>query len=487
MFQVKKGLAFLLTVMMICSIVMVGCSNQETGSSDASPAAADEPTETAEPAIPAPEVYDNGLSKTEEVNLKFIAIESGYGRDPFEVPVQKFMEMFPNVHIDLTLSPTAGEVINAKISAKDDNDMFDLIIHPTGYSNQLASDGYVEPLDDVLKANTWDDPGVTLQDDIYLTTLPKFSFEGKLYQLPLDIGQLGILYNKKMFKENNWNEAPATWSEFLQLSETILQSQKAVPFTFAGIYSFYADFAFQTASIYAGGQGWLEKFLERPAGIYSDPATLAPHNKWAEYVEKGYVLKGSEGLDHTSSQMEFLQGEAAMIPGGAWIENEMKDSTPEGFEYGFMIPPMNDNPTDDKYVNGSANGLWMWAKKPDLQKQWTKEFIRYYYSKENSTVLIKNGAFPSVKSALTEENANVAAPLMKEMLTKMSSGNMDVLIGVHRILPLKLQASQFTSEATDNIYSPGYLAIYLKQSTPEQIGKEMDEALEKAWTEVGGR
>jgi len=44
------------------------------------------------------------------------------------------------------------------------------------------------------------------------------------------------------------------------------------------------------------------------------------------------MLEGSEALSHTESQAEWLQGKAVFIPNGNWLENEMKDLIPDGFD-----------------------------------------------------------------------------------------------------------------------------------------------------------
>jgi N-acetylglucosamine transport system substrate-binding protein len=48
--------------------------------------------------------------------------------------------------------------------------------------------------------------------------------------------------------------------------------------------------------------------------------------------ENGYIMEGTEGLNHTESQAEWLKGSAAFIPCGIWLENEMKDMIPDGFD-----------------------------------------------------------------------------------------------------------------------------------------------------------
>ena len=40
---------------------------------------------------------------------------------------------------------------------------------------------------------------------------------------------------------------------------------------------------------------------------------------------------GTEGLTHTESQTAWLQGKAAFIPCGNWLENEMKGLIPDTF------------------------------------------------------------------------------------------------------------------------------------------------------------
>jgi N-acetylglucosamine transport system substrate-binding protein len=43
-------------------------------------------------------------------------------------------------------------------------------------------------------------------------------------------------------------------------------------------------------------------------------------------------MEGTEGLNHTESQAEWLKGNAAFIPCGIWLENEMKDMIPDNFD-----------------------------------------------------------------------------------------------------------------------------------------------------------
>jgi N-acetylglucosamine transport system substrate-binding protein len=51
-----------------------------------------------------------------------------------------------------------------------------------------------------------------------------------------------------------------------------------------------------------------------------------------ELARKGGFLPGSPGLNHTQAQSEFVTGKVGCYPSGSWLENEMKSSTPAGFD-----------------------------------------------------------------------------------------------------------------------------------------------------------
>ena len=50
-------------------------------------------------------------------------------------------------------------------------------------------------------------------------------------------------------------------------------------------------------------------------------------------------MPGTEGLTHTESQTAWLQGKAAFIPCGNWLENEMKGLIPDTFNMVFQPTP----------------------------------------------------------------------------------------------------------------------------------------------------
>lgn len=48
-------------------------------------------------------------------------------------------------------------------------------------------------------------------------------------------------------------------------------------------------------------------------------------------MKKGYILKGTPGLDHIQSQTAWTEGKALFIPNGSWVENEAAKTMPADF------------------------------------------------------------------------------------------------------------------------------------------------------------
>lgn len=468
----KKRTGIAIVGLLLVTVILAGCSG---GTSAPSPSAAESSAQN---------VYDNGLPREGKVTLKIAAPDMGFGKDMYEFAVAKFMEMYPNVEIELTASPQINEIVSSRVAANDDDEMFDLILGKYGFTTNMIAGGLVEDLSDLMNVPTWDDENITLGTDIMESTKTLFVYEGKLRLLPLDISLISIIYNKKMFEENGWNQDPKTWGEFLQLLDAIKASGKTDPIAFAGTVG-YLPWLTNMASIY--DDGWLERYVQREQGIYSDPATLAPIVKLKELKERGYFLAGTEALDHTQSQMEFLQGKAAMVPSGSWIENEMKNAAPPDFQYDIMIQPVNDNAVDTRYIQGYSNALWVYAKKTDLNKSWTKQFIRYYYSQEVQALFIKNGGVPVSKSIQSSESMKMLASQFNREVMELLSGNVELNLAYSMLPPDKLTANPKYTDADYKVFGPGYLEVYMGIKTPEQIGAEADAELEKAWAEVGGR
>jgi N-acetylglucosamine transport system substrate-binding protein len=117
----------------------------------------------------------------------------------------------------------------------------------------------------------------------------------------------------------------------LALCDEIKKSGIA-PWTYQGKYPQYMNFSLFAMVGKAGGTGLLSAIdnLE-PNAWRGDPVHAAVDAVY-QLAVRGYFMPGSEALSHTEAQAAWVQGKAAFIPSGSWLENEQKAVTPAGFD-----------------------------------------------------------------------------------------------------------------------------------------------------------
>ncbi len=78
---------------------------------------------------------------------------------------------------------------------------------------------------------------------------------------------------------------------------------------------------------------------------WTQPVVAQVLELFKKLYDDGFIMDGTEALSHTESQAAWLQGDAAFIPCGTWLENEMKDVIPEGFQ--MIVQPSPSLSADD--------------------------------------------------------------------------------------------------------------------------------------------
>lgn len=402
----KRFHVLLLSVVM-CFSLLTACGSNGNNKPSSSPSAT--PNESAAPTDSAnsaePEVYENGLPKDEKVTLKVGLWESGSGRIWMDLAMAKFTEKYPNVTFDLTSTPTLETILEPKIAAGKDEDMFDLFMprfSAAGSLERLVEAGKLEPQDDLWDRQLPDGSGKTLRsvisDDFYDTALSL----GMTARVPVVGYTSGLFFDQKLFDEKGWNKNPNNWDEFVALLDQI-KADGIIPITFPGVYAGYlTDYVFNVLQFdLAKANGSFDTYVKNFRN-FDGPQLTTEENKEAwnrmyDFGKKGYFPAGVAALNHTQSQMQVMQHKAAMVATGDWVGNEMKESTPEGFTWGFMSIPVTNDPNQTVFVNAGVGDVSfvIWKNKPDLTKKWAKEFIMSLYNFEiQESLAVNGGSYP---------------------------------------------------------------------------------------------
>jgi N-acetylglucosamine transport system substrate-binding protein len=393
------------TLLFAVAAAMLALTSSACGKTDNRPAA-DRGQETGGGANATNGVYpENGLPKDVKVTLKVGFFESGMGRGWFDFAMDSFKRKFPNVSFEVVYSPKIDMITGTKITAGNDEDMFDLFSGGIpGGVEPVAAAGKLESQEDLWERRAYDGNGMTLKDLALDGEYDSTSrVLGKTYALPVAGTSAGLMYDQNLFAQNGWNQNPKTWEQFLKLCEDI-KAKGLVPITFPGQYPTYLEYAFGVTKQFELAElGGTLKTFEDNYRNFKLPQHLSPESveRWRRIYEmgkKGYFPAGVAALNHTQSQMQVLEGKAAMVATGTWVQNEMKNSMPKNFRWGFMAVPMGSKPDSAIYVRLSAgNGNYIWAAKPELNKKWAKEFNVWLWNLDVQTVIADKGGMLPVR------------------------------------------------------------------------------------------
>jgi N-acetylglucosamine transport system substrate-binding protein len=450
-----------LVVCLLLSLSLLACASKDNGK-DAGPS----PTGSASPSGDSDVYAENGLPKNEKVNLKVGFFEGGMGRVWFDYAMDTFKKKFPNVSFEVVYSPKIADIIGTKISANNDEDMFDIFSPVLSGGNAalipLVQSGKVESQEDLWDHKAYDAKGKTIKE---VSIAGQFEgaprILGETYALPVAGTTVGLFYNKNMFEKYKWNENPNTWDEFVKLGETI-KAQGIIPISIPGLVPDYIGHAFgpwkrfEVAEI-KGNLKQFESDFRTFKNEYTSPESVEVWNRIYELGKKGFFPEGLAALNHTQSQMQVLQGKAAMVSTGAWVQNEMKDSTPTDFKWGFMAVPMGDKADSTKWIRAAVgNGFFIWKAKPELNKKWAKEFSVWMWNLDvQSAIAEKGGQLPvrsdfaddPARAAKIQDSSKAVVEYMKKNKVKTESAFRNITLTD----PSYAQAIKVINEATSQI------------------------------------
>jgi raffinose/stachyose/melibiose transport system substrate-binding protein len=232
----------------------------------------------------------------------------------------------------------------------------------------------------------------TWGDSFLDSTASVTSLDGATYGVVTDTHVITIFYNKAIFDANGLT-APQTWDDLVNAGN-VLKAAGIAPIAVTGMYEPYMGF-------------WMDNLFQREVGYekaraaafsgdYSDPGYLKAAQKLQEIRDAGFFLSGFQGTDFTATQVEFFQGKAGMIAMGTWLQSEMADSIPEGFQLGVTGFPTIPGAAGDQDAQLAHNNI-MVANKASANLDLALEYMRRVTSQEVQTTRAEIGTISAVK------------------------------------------------------------------------------------------
>lgn len=394
----KKWAALCLAAVMMIAL-LAGCGSNGNGNNGGA-TEAPSTNATEEPSTNATEEPSAGSSETKltgDFEIQYFV--GGYGDKWWKKVIADFAAANPELNIKESAGPKINEQNKPRWIGGNPPD-FVYIDGPNLNDRQMVEDGQLEDLTDWLK------DAKNIDGDKILDALAQQpqQYDGKIYNIPLVLNSWGIFWDKALFKEKGYAE-PADFQSFLEVSEKI-KGDGITPYIHTGKYPYYINGSILYPAIVSNNNDdytILQDMAANKIEAYQSPAVLAALNQIAEMRDKGLIDKAAIQINHTDSQMMFLQHKDAFISNGLWLPNEMAKDVPAGFEFGF-IPSLTQKPGGKVVANTSTATVAI--AKNAKNKEAAKAFLQFVFSKAQASQWAElSGAPSNIKGDISSSNA----------------------------------------------------------------------------------
>lgn len=264
----------------------------------------------------------------------------------------------------------------------------------------LADTGQLSDLTSLFEAEAIGQAGTKVKDTLNPAAIDSAEYAGKPLVLNYALQVYGLWYDQALFDKNGW--APAeTWEDFLTLCEEIKGTGMA-PMAHQGKYPYYIQQVLMDMAVKHGGPEVVYAIDSLEPNAWQNESVKMAAEALLELKAKGYMLDGTEGLDHIQSQTAWNEHKAAFIPCGSWLENEQKSVAPSGFKTTVAPTPLMDGaalPFDCTRVE-AAEAFIVPAKAAN--QAGGLEYLRLMLSKEGAAEFTKLTAAPTIVDGATE-------------------------------------------------------------------------------------
>ncbi|EKD27553.1 MAG: sugar-binding periplasmic protein [uncultured bacterium] len=283
------------------------------------------------------------------------------------------------------------------------------------------------------------------------------------YGLPIDVANIQMIYNKKIFEEAGISKIPETWEEFLQAGELITSKTNKKYFVSGFgetwlINSMIRNFAFNIM-----GENL---FIDSIKGTYSYDSEkwISVFDKFRVMSEKKLFASGIVTMINKTAERLFSTENVAVTFNGSWSVNVYKGMNPS-LKFGAMFFPKvsNDYPV---VIQGGA-GSSLVVIKTSSKKDDAIKFLKWITSKENQIFLTREtNNLPSNINAVDE-----IPDILKEF-----SDDMDKTIHPS-LLPVAEDPS------IEEAIARGVQSIIIGEMTPQELGKQLADFKKKIMNE----
>ena len=447
-----RKLLTLASFVLVAAFVLTACGPAAT--TVAPPPATVAPA-TVAPATAAPVPTNTEAPKPVKITWWHISTADNH-KALFQKFADDYTKLHPNVTIEIQV--LENEAFKSKLTtvmqSGEPPDIFQS--WGGGVMNEYATAGLLQDITPALDAD-----GGAWRNTFATGALGVYSYKGKNYGVPWDMGMIGWWYNKALFAKAGIANPPATWTELLD-DVKALKAAGITPIALGEGDKWPGMHMWAYLVTRLGGQANFEGALLR-TGSFTDAPFVDAGKKLQELIALQPFQSGFLGATYGDEATAMGNGKAAMELMGQWAPSvEMANSTDKkgiGDNLGFFPFPMVEGGagaiTD---AVGGGNGFAV-GKNASPE---AVDFVKFMTSAENQAALAKIGvAIPVVKGG----EVGLSDPLMVIVQKTFAAAQY-----------FQLYYDQALPPAMGSVVNDATQGIFAGTLTPEQAAQQIEDS-----------
>ncbi|OZU87200.1 sugar ABC transporter substrate-binding protein [Virgibacillus indicus] len=400
----------------------------------------------------------NSEGKTDQTELSFFhRFTDGPNKEYFDKVAKDFEKQNPDVKIKV--SSAINEDYKQKINVLLGNDNPpDIFFSWSGeYTNKFARGGLALDLTEYTKE------GTKLAEQIIPSQLGPYTYEDKVYGIPIIMDGKAFFYNKDIFDELGIEE-PKTWNEFIEIMG-VIKDEGYTPLSFGNQDNWAVGHYLTTLNQRVLDPDVMKKDYDVSTGEFTDPGYVKALDKILEL--EPYFTEQPNAVTDDSAINAFVNGNAAIYYNQF---NQLQYIKPGEFELGwFNFPKIEGGKGDPNALTGSPQGFMVSSKTehPEL----AVEFLEFITSKEKAEEMVKEtGMISSSVGAVNKDSADEDMIALVETINEASEMN----VWLDTVLNARIV----------EVYLNGAQEMLNGQKTSEQVMEDVQQAAKEAQSEA---
>jgi multiple sugar transport system substrate-binding protein len=294
-----------------------------------------------------------------------------------------FMKKFPNIQVDLQVSPDYDRKLDAMLASSAGPDVFETSddwYHLRGKNGQLADlSSYVKK----------DNVNLSL---FYPKMMKGFTLpNGMIESMPIGMDAFAMAINTDLFKKAGLKIPTNAWT----WSEALADAQKLTAGTGVDkIFGMSDHWMYGQISAYLYGGSFMSADYKTVTA--ADPTTVKGVQFLVDLMFKYGVMPDPNAAKGLSSEQRFFSGKSGMMPVNNWDIDNFESNIGSKFNWIVVnMPVMDANKTATSWY--ITEGYGMWSKSPNKDAAW--QFIKWATTDPEASKIAARAAVPALQAS----------------------------------------------------------------------------------------